>query len=294
MNLSQHTWHHIRRSPYQALAAIAIMTLTLFITSLFLFITFGMQKALDFVEGQPQLIIFFQDEATQKQIDELKEKLNATGKVASQKYISKEEALQIYREQNKDDPLLLELVTANILPASLEISATNARYLAEFNDILKDHPAIEEIVYQKDLTDTLIAYANVIRRSVAILIVFSIVITLLIILLVIGVKISSRKEEIAILKLVGASHWYIGRPFILEGAIYGFLGAILAWGLSYLFVYQFLISLEAIPAPLALFRLTDFLPLNQPLFLLKVLGGISAGGFSIGVLGSSLAVWRYL
>lgn len=287
MGLFKHTWKHIRRSPYQALAAVMIMTLTLFVTSLFLLVTIGSQQILDYFEAKPQITIFFKDEVTQKQIEDLKEKLTATGKVASQKYVSKEEALTIYREQNKNDPLLLELVTANILPASLEVSATEARYLSQINEVLKDNPAIQEVVYQKDIVDTLISWTSAIRKAGMILAVFLSVISVFIILMVVGIKISIRKEEIEIMKLVGASSWYTGRPFILEGALYGILGAILAWGLSYLLLFYatpylatFLGGLNLLPVP--------------PFFMLKVLGVVTASGLAIGSLGSLLAVWRYL
>lgn len=289
MRLLKHTWKHIRRSPYQALAAAMIMTLTLFVASLFLLVALGSQKVLDHFETKPQITIFFEEEISTKQIDSLKEKLNDTEKIASIRYVSKEEALEIYREQNKDDPLLLELVTANILPASLEISATDARYLAEINEILKDEPTIKEVIYQKDIVETLISWTGAIRRAGTILVVFLTVISLFIILMVIGIKISSKKAEIEIMKLVGASNWYIGRPFILEGAFYGFVGAVLAWGLSYLLVFYATSS----PVVLTFFEGMNLLPID-PLFMLEVLGGMVLSGLFIGSLGSLLAVWRYL
>lgn len=287
MGVFRHTWRHIRRSPYQALAAVMIMTLTLFVISLFLFIWVGSQRVLYYFETKPQITIFFKDEATSKQIDELKEKLNTTGKVASQKYISKEEAYDIYREQFKDDPLLLELVTANILPASLEVSATDVRYLADINGVLRDDAAIEEVIYQKDIVDTLISWTGALRKGGMILAVFLSVISVLIILMVIGIKISSRKEEIEIIKLLGASNWYVGRPFILEGAFYGLIGAILAWGLFYLLIFY------ATPFLSTFLRGPNLVPVS-PLFMLQVLGGVAASGFFIGSIGSLLAVWRYL
>lgn len=287
MTLFRNTWKHIRRSPYQALAAVMIMTLTLFVTSLFLLAAFASQRVLSYFEAKPQITIFFKDETTAGQVDKLKEKLNATGKVASQKYISKDDALKIYREQYKDDPLLLELVTANILPASLEISAIDARYLTQINDILKDNPVIEEVIYQRDIVETLIAWTNAIRKAGLILVVFLSAISLFIILMVVGIKISIRKEEIEIMKLLGASNWYIGRPFILEGAFYGLVGAVIAWGLSYLLIYY------ATPFLSTFLTGTGVLPLG-PLFMVKVLGGVSLSGFFMGTLGSSLAVWRYL
>lgn len=119
------TWQHIRRSPYQALAAIGVMTLTFFVTAIFIFIASGSEVVLHWLETRPQVTGFFKEEVTAAQVDSLKDELNRTGMIADIKYVSKEEALAIYREQNKDDPLLLEMVTANILPASLEVSTTS-------------------------------------------------------------------------------------------------------------------------------------------------------------------------
>ncbi|MDP3998473.1 MAG: permease-like cell division protein FtsX [bacterium] len=287
MGLFKHTWKHVRRSPYQALAAVMIMTLTLFVTSLFLFVAFGSQRILDYFESKPQITIFFKDEVTQNQVDEIKEEVNTTGKVSSLKYVSKEEALNIYREQNKNDPLLLELVTANILPASLEVSTTDARYLSGIAETLKDNQAIEEIIYQKDTVDTLISWTSALRKAGMILVVFLSVISLFIILMVIGIKISTRKAEIEVMRLVGASNFYIGRPFIVEGAFYGLVGAVLASALSFLLIFY------ATPFLSTFLKGMDFLPL-QPLFILKVSGGVALSGLFVGSLGSFLAVWRYL
>lgn len=289
MGLLKHTWKHIRRSPYQTLTVVMIMALLLFITLRFFVIAYVAQKALDNLGSKPQITIFFKDEATPKQVDELKEKLNATGKVASLKYISKDDALNIYREQYKKDPLLLELVTANILPASLDISATDARYLEDFNKILKDNPAIEEIVYLKDVVDALISVTSGVRMEGLIWMVSLGAVAFFVILMSIGMKISTRKEEIEIMKLVGASDWHIGRPFILEGAVYGVIGAIIAWSLSYLLLFQetsFLVNIAS-------FLKIDAIP-TQSFFMLELLGGTAASGLVIGSLGSLLAVWRYL
>src|ERR1700730_17496818 len=122
MKATKTTLQHIRRSPYQSLAAVFIMMLTFLSITVFSFIVFGSSAVINFFESKPQVTAFFKDTATQQNIDGLRNQLNTTGMIASTKYISKEQALQIYKAQNKNDPLLLDLVTADILPASLEIS----------------------------------------------------------------------------------------------------------------------------------------------------------------------------
>ena len=112
MNVTKTAWKNIRRSPYQALAAILIMTLTFLAVSFFVFLLAGSSTIINYFESKPQVTAFFKNEAKQADINTLGNQLKATGKVASIKFVSKEEALKIYREQNKNDPLLLDLVTA--------------------------------------------------------------------------------------------------------------------------------------------------------------------------------------
>jgi len=105
------TWTHIRRTPYQSLAAVLIMILTFFVITAFTLLAAGSQAILNYFETRPQVTAFFEDQVTLEQIDLLKAKLAETEKTKEIKYVSKEEALAIYREQNKDDPLLLEMVS---------------------------------------------------------------------------------------------------------------------------------------------------------------------------------------
>jgi len=113
------SWTHIRRSPYQALAAILTMFLTFLVSGAFGLTVATSLLVLQYFESKPQATVFFKDSAEKEQIDALKTTLEATGKIAGIKYVSKEDALLIYKEQNKNDPLLLEMVNADILPASL-------------------------------------------------------------------------------------------------------------------------------------------------------------------------------
>jgi cell division transport system permease protein len=281
------TWTHIRRSPYQALAAILIMVLTFFVATVFVLTAGGFQIILRYFETRPQVTAFFEDKVTPQQVDTLKAKLAETGKVKEAKYISKEEALAIYREQNKNDPLLLEMVTANILPASLEVSTTDIAYLGEIAQILGNEPEVEEVIFQEDVVKALHNWTNTLRKVGVGLISTLGLVSLLIVLIIIGMKITLRREEIEILQLIGASPWYIRAPFIFEGIFYGIVGAILAWGISYLillystpFLLEFLAGIPILPVPI--------------FFMLALLGAEIFAGVLIGILGSLLAVKRYL
>ncbi|MCX6726027.1 MAG: FtsX-like permease family protein [Candidatus Shapirobacteria bacterium] len=112
-------------------------------------------------------------------------------------------------------------------------------------------------------------------------------VSLLVILVVIGMKITLRRDEIEILQLLGASSWYIRFPFIFEGIFYGAVGAFIAWGISYLLL------LYSTSFVVNFFQGIALLPVSY-LFMLTVLGIEILSGIIIGSLGSLLAVKRYL
>jgi len=286
MHLST-AWHHIRRSPYQALAAVLTMSLTLFVATVFAASAYGTQLILKELEKQPQITVFFSDIKSEEDIRALDERLKQTGKVEHTVYVSKEDALRIYQEQNKDDPLLLEMVTADILPASLEISAIDPSHLEDLDAIVKEEPGVEDVVFQKDIVDTLISWTTAARITGIILVSILGTVSLLVLLTVIAFKIAMRQKEIEILELLGASDWYIRLPFLYEGSIYGIVAAILAWGATYLV----LLYLQPVLASL-LVGFTGVIIIT-PMIMVLLLGTMMGVGFILGLFGSFLALIRY-
>ena len=287
MRHAKTTWTNIRRSPYQAFAAILIMMLTFLVISFFTFLIGGSSKIVNYFESKPQVTAFFKNEAKQSDINTLENDLQSTGKIASVKFVSKDEALKIYREQNKNDPLLLDLVTADILPASLEISSLKIEDLSSISDTLKNSPIVQEVVFQKDVVSTLTAWTSALRKIGLTLIVVLSLVSMFIMVTIIGIKISQKKDDIEIMRLIGATNWYIRWPFIFEGMFYGAIGAFLGWLISSLalwyatpFLSSFLRGIPVLPvSPIVLFEL-----LAVELVLAAFLGAFS----------SFLAVLRYL
>lgn len=278
---------HIFRSPYQSLAAILVVSFSFFVIALFGLLGAGSSVVLQYFESRPQVSAFLKDEAKPQEIELMRAKLEATGKVKSVTYISKEDALKIYQEQNKDKPLLLEMVTAKILPASLEISSKDLSSLKEIAENLKKEPLVEDVIFQEDVIQSLSKWMVTLRKIGIASGVFLLFVSILTILVILGMKISRKKEEIEILRLLGASSGYICLPFYLEGIFYGLLGAVFSWGLSYLallyatpFLVNFLAGIPLLPIPF--------------LFMLKILAGLLGLGLVVGFLGSFLAMARFV
>lgn len=255
--------------------------------SVFTILIIGSSKVITYFESKPQVTAFFKDDAKQDTIESLKTDLAATGKVSTMKFVSKDDALKIYREQNKNDPLLLELVTADVLPSSLEISANNLQDLPDLSVYLKNNPAVQEVVYQKDVVAALTTWTNAIRIIGILLIGLLSLVSIFIMSIIIGMKISHKKDEIEIMQLIGATKWYISNPFVLEGIFYGIVGAFIGWFIASSVLLAttplletFLRGIPVVPAPWW--------------FYVALLGGELVLAVILGIFSSILAVMRYI
>lgn len=281
------TRRNIRRTPIQAIAASMVMFLTFLALMSFVLIALGSQASLRFFESKPQVIAFFKEGTTNQDVSAIQNALSQETRVANIKYVSKEEALQIYREKNKNDPTLLELVTANILPSSLEISTKNPEDLQPIAEILKREPVISEVIVPEDVVQTLTSVTRVIRIVGGSIVGFLMLFASLIILMIIGFKIRLKRSEIETMRLLGASPSFIRTPFILEGMFYGVAGAFSAWVVVYLLLWYFTPFLQGYLGEIKL------LPVN-PILMLALLGASLIVASVIGGLGSIGAVRRYL
>lgn len=281
------SWKYIRRTPYQALAAIFIMTQTFFVISMFTFVIYGSARIISYFESQPQVTAFFKDEATDSQVNSLRTDLERSGKVANIKYVTKEQALQIYKDQNKNDPLLTDLVTEGILPASFEISAVDITDLSTISDVLKKSPIIDQVLYPQDIVANVIRWTDALRKlGMGIIVILSLD-SIFLMIIIIGIKISQKKEEIEIMRLLSATNWYIRWPFMLEGIFYGVIGALFGWLLASSTLFYTLPTLRGFFGTIPVLSVS-------PVYLFVLLGLELVIAVIIGIFSSFLAVLRYL
>jgi cell division transport system permease protein len=263
------------------------MSLTFFAITVFAILTILSIRFISYFESRPQLTVFFKDVATREEIGQLERSLEETGKTSSILYVSKEDALKIYREQNKSDPILLDLVTADILPASIEVQAKEAENLSELAEIVQGSDLIEEVVFQKDIVDTLISWTNAARSIGVAVIAILVIVSILVIITIIGIKITVRREEIEIMRLIGASNWFIRAPFLIEGMFYGLVGSLLGGVFAIGLFYYFSPTLESFLRGVAIFPLS-------PLIMVELLSIEVIIACILGAFASYLAVLRYL
>jgi cell division transport system permease protein len=291
---------NIRRSPYQAFAAISMTGLTVYVVSLFTLVSFGSHIILRSFESKPQIIAYLRDDHKTGDVELLVKSLTGSGLVKSTNYVSKQQALELYKKSVGNDPLLLGsitdlgLITADILPASLEVTAKTpdnfpklVKILQESNLISITSKGTKEIDFPEDVVTELTAWTNAIRVSGLILISLLCFNSVISIVSFVSMKIASRRTEIGTMKLLGAKGWFIVKPFLIESFLYGLCGAFVGW------LGAFITILYATPFLAA--RLTGIIifPLGWAVHLILFTGLIIT--FSVlGLISGFLASVRFL
>lgn len=289
----------IKRTPYQSLANFSVLFFTLFLSILVIFFLTFLYGLLGYVETRPQVTIYFRNQTSEADIVKMKDELINTNKVLSIKYISKNDAFKIYKDLNKDNPLLLEMVSADILPASLEIYAKKPSYLPEIANMLKNKPGVDEVDFQKIIIERLITLTNTIKISTLIFFTFMIFTTMITLIALGHFKIALKKEEIELPKLLGATNYYVQKPFLNEGLVFGLMSAVAAFliflgGLFYFqpFLSSYMKGINNLVVDLQFFKLIVW-PINVTLLasilLITVLFSII-----ISIISTLLATRKYL
>jgi len=291
---------YIKRSPFQAMAAISVLTLTFFVATIISTLIYSSNRVLNYFETRPQIIAFLKDEAGENEVAALQQQLRGDTRVVNVNFVSKEQALEIYKEATADNPLLAELVSPSIFPASIEFSVSDLKFAQELTSEMKSEGAVESVGFTASLgsEENINEVVSRLRKATlyirfgggAVAIVLGAT-SFLVLLVVVGMRLATRKSEIETLSLVGATKGFIKMPIVFEAINYAVLGVFLGWLLAMILI------LYITPTLLSYFGNIPVLP-RDTLSFLALLGIILAGEFIIGIVialwGSSLAVSRAL
>ncbi|NNM33898.1 MAG: ABC transporter permease [Gemmatimonadetes bacterium] len=271
----------LRRAPLLTGLSAGMVALALFVAGLFGTVTHNLQVALQSVEDRVAVVAYILDNASPAAIDRAVTSLEDRDDVREVRYVSQERALEIARTELPELAELGSGLAENPFPASLEIvladGMADPESIALVADAASAIPIVEDVQYGQEWVERLHALRRIAGVAVMVIGAAFAVVGALIIGTAIRIAIFARRDEIYIMRLVGAKDAFIRRPFLLEGAFTGVVGGAAATALTWL-TYQtllrFLGDLSWIPAT-------------------WVVGGIAAGGF-FGMLASAVAVRRHL
>lgn len=289
---------NIFRNAWLSTAATSIMVVTILIMTFFAFSSIFVRSQLTQVRSKIDLSIFLSDDATKDQIQALQSKIGGIENVTAVNYVSKTDALERLKNSSSEGEKLAKSAQeiGNPLPASFEVKLVNIDQISSSNGNIK---SLEEATIITDtsldnrddnrqgVVENVISISNSVSRIGAILSILFLIIALMIIFNTIRMAIFTRREEVEIMKLVGATKWFIRGPFLVEGTLYGIFGAILSLAI--------LIPFTRAVSPF----LTDKLGAGSTLdyfasHFLAVSGSMFAIGILIGIISSWLALIRYL
>jgi len=283
------------RNRWLSLAATLIMVLTLITISFFVSLMLITNRTTESLRDKVDMSVYFDESTSKDQITAIQNILLSRSDIKSVDYTSKEKALEQWRKRNSENEKLRDIIsdTDNPLPRSLEIKTQKPEDLEKIYNMLNSNdykPLIKEISYKKNkvLIDRLVKITNFVKIGGWAMSMVFVLISVLVVYNTVRLTIFARKDEIDIMKLVGASDLYIRGPFVLEGVGYGLLGAIVS---SILFSFVFRLTVPVAEQYLGLSNLnSSYLGINLALIiLLQVLVGLALGIFC-----SILAVKKHL
>lgn len=223
------TFTNIKRSGWRSYAIIFMMTITFLILGILLTVIYTSSNIANFLVGNIEVIGFFREGISEEQILETKREVEALDYVTEAKYVSKEDAMKSFLEENQDNPDVVASVTTNPFPAHLNVKVTSLERSEEVASFLRAKGDLIEDI--DDSKDFLVALRNIVFGiqivSFTLLGVFTLS-TFFVIVLAIGLTIYSQKNEIIIMKLVGATNWYVRAPYFFQGFIFAFVSVLIA------------------------------------------------------------------
>ncbi|MDZ4296372.1 MAG: permease-like cell division protein FtsX [Patescibacteria group bacterium] len=283
------------RNRWLSLATMSVMVLSLLVMTGLLFLNVFTDVVIAELQNKIDISVYFKLDTREDDIMAVQKELAGNSEVDTIEYVSRDEALRQFKERHQQNTILIEAldeVGRNPLKASLNVKARDpSQYasIASFLERPKFEALIDKVTYRQNATviDRLIAIVDAIRRGglavtlglagVAVLMAFN----------TIRIAIYTAREEIGVMRLVGASNWFVRGPFLIEGVLYGLVAALVTLLISYPALYFLSPKIAPFLSGQNLFR---YFTAN----VLAIVALEVAVGVALGAISSFIAIRRYL
>lgn len=229
-------WQGLIRNSWLSIACITMLVISLMILGAILIFNNVSNELVGILEEKMDISIYFKREVPEEDILKIRDELIGNEKIAKIEYISQEEALLMFEERSSRNPAIaraLEELGENPLAAFLSIKAKDTAYYTEIIDevnesAFKDKLMTVDLAENQRVIERINALSTGIKLGSILMIIVAAILSVLISFNTIRMAIYSLRGEIEIMKLVGASNWFIRGPFLLEGALYGLFASFIA------------------------------------------------------------------
>jgi cell division transport system permease protein len=282
----------LKRNAIPSFAAMATVLVTVLVLGVFLPVVQATTGAANEVRNKVIADVYLTTDAKQKDIDRVERLLKSDPLVRDVQFISKEQA---YKSERKRNPKAYDLLGSNPLPDTFRVTPVKPDDIGKLKDSLAPQapgggtsvvdPAIDEVRNREEDTNKILSVTRVVKITMALLLGLLGIASMLLIANTIRLSLYARRREVEVMKLVGATDWFIRWPFVLEGVIVGALGGLLA-------VLLLVVAKIAVVDPLA----QDFALIAAPdtIDFPLLIGILLAAAIAVSALGSGLSLRRFL
>ncbi len=278
---------NLRRNLLMTSAAVLTVAVSLSLVGAVLLLKQGVSKASLQWKGDVELSIFMKVGVSPSQSQAIERELSQMPEVKKVIYIDQQEAFAEFKRMFENSPDFLESVEAKDLPTSYRVVPKRAEFVDVVGARFENRAGVQDVVFAREAVETLLRFTSALQIGIIIVAGVLLLSAVLLILNTIQMAIYNRRREVAVMKLVGATNWFIRIPFMLEGMVQGLVGAAAAFG-----VVAFVRNLLAGAVPSGDTLGNRLLPpsgdvIGTGLFVLFA-------GAAIGAVGSAFAVRRFL
>ncbi|MGH9062776.1 MAG: permease-like cell division protein FtsX [Acidimicrobiales bacterium] len=282
------TASNLWRNRLMTLAAVLTVAVSLSLVGAALLLNQGVGRAVGKWKGGVQLILFMQPAASPSQSQAIETQLSSDPEVKTFHYVDHAQSYKEFKQYYANNPDLTGVVTPNELPPSYRVVLRNANEAGSVGSQFNNQPGVLRVEYNRKAVDAMLKVTNIMQVVIWVLAVVLLLSASVLILNAIRMAIFARRREVAVMKLVGATNWFIRVPFMLEGMVQGVIGAVVAavavLGLERLASYV----IDHFQANL----LRPALVTGHQVLLIQIF--VVVMGAIIGAGGSALAVRRFL
>ena len=271
---------------FMSFASVAVITACLFIMGCFSLITLNIDNMIAEMQSQNRVIAYVDEELSEEQARALESKVSKVKNIETCEFVTREEAMTSFESDYDAD--LFENIDASVFRHRYVISLADLSLMQETKSDLESIDGIADVRAHLDYAEKFVTLRNIVSIVSVILVVTLIVVSLFIMTNTIKLATFTRREEIAIMRMVGATNGFIRLPFVVEGLVLGALGGAVAYGLVAL-VYH--LATQKLLAAMA-FGFVVLVPFST--VALPLLGVFLGVGVLVGVLGGVSAIRNYL
>ena len=278
------------RNPVMSLASTFTVGLMLLLFAFFLATDRGLQAAVNVLESKVELAAFIEDDARVSDVLALRARIEADPAVSKVDYITKEQAMaRLVDIASRRPDIQIVDTSSNPLQNSLEIKLAHAQEAPRLTAALREeigNGVIADVVDNPQVVDKLLTITRVLSFGGLAVLAMMLVVALFVIVNTIRIAVHARRDEIEIMKLVGATDWFVRLPFIVEGMLVGALGAVAATAV---------VLVAAGPVMNAMVNFIEILPLSfGQTFVWQLVGSVFALALAVGGGGAMLSVRSHL